>query len=87
MLKAGILTGLSNSTYIGLLQLLYTVTALRKLGTMAKLSKMLKEVLVYSKPTYYNNDSNSELYTKRKKKRLTVDSLLEKRALDNYYLN
>ena len=67
MLKVGILTGLSNSTYIGLLQLLYTVTALRKLDTMAKLSKIPKEALVYSRPTHCNNDSDSELYTKRKK--------------------
>ena len=44
---------------------------------------MPKEVLVYSGPTHCNNNSNSELYTERKEKRLTVDSALERRALDN----
>ena len=34
---------------------------------MAKLGKIPKEVLVYSRLTYCNNDSNSELYTKREK--------------------
>ena len=60
-MEVGILTGLSNSACIGLLQLLCTVTALRKLGTIVKLGKMPKEVLVYSKLTYCNNDSDSEL--------------------------
>ena len=86
-MKAGILTGLSNSACIGVLQLLCTVTALRKLGTMAELGKMPKEVLVYSGPTYCNNNSNSELCTEREEKRLAVDSALEKRALGNYCLN
>ena len=68
-----------------MLQLLYTVTALQKLNTMAKFSKMPKKALVYSKLTHCNNNLTAN-YT-LKEKRLTVNSTLEKRALDNYYLN
>ena len=55
--------------------------------TIAELSKLLKEALVYSGPTHCNNDSDSELCTERKEKRLTVDSALEKRALGDCCLN
>ena len=51
--------------------------------TMAELSKLPKEVLVYSGPTHYNN--NLTVNYALKEKRLTVDSALEKRALDNCY--
>ena len=53
--------------------------------TMVKLSKLLKKVLVYSKLTYYNNNPTVN-YT-LKEKRLTVNSILEKRALNNCYYN
>ena len=50
--------------------LLYTVTALRKVDKIAKLSKIPKEVLVYSKLTYCNNNLIVD-YT-LKEKRLIV---------------
>ena len=53
--------------------------------TIAKLGKLPKEALVYSKPTHCNNNPTVN-YT-LKEKRLTVDSALEKRALDNCYLD
>ena len=49
--------------------------------TMAELGKLPKEVLVYSGPTHCNN--NPTVNYVLKEKRLTVDSALEKRALDN----
>ena len=52
---------------------------------MVELGKLLKEVLVYSRPTYCNNNLTVN-YT-LKEKRLTVDSTLEKKALINYYLD
>ena len=50
---------------------------------MVKLSKLLKEVLVYNRPTYCNNNLTVNYILKEKK--LIVDSILEKRALDNCY--
>ena len=49
--------------------------------TMAELGKLPKEALVYSGPTHCNN--NPTVNYALKEKRLTVDSALEKRALDN----
>ena len=49
--------------------------------TMAKLGKLPKKALVYSKPTHCNNNPTVN-YT-LKEKRLTVNSTLEKRALNN----
>ena len=51
--------------------------------TITELGKLPKEVLVYSKPTYCNN--NLIVNYTLKEKRLTVDSILEKRALNNCY--
>ena len=50
---------------------------------MVKLGKLPKEVLVYSKPTYCNN--NPIVNYILKEKRLTVDFILEKRAFNNCY--
>ena len=52
---------------------------------MVKLGKLPKKALVYSKPTHCNN--NLIVNYTLKEKRLTVDSALKKRALDNCYLN
>ena len=52
---------------------------------MAEPGKIPKEALIYSRPTHCNNDLTAN-YT-LKEKRLTVDSVLEKRALNNCYLN
>ena len=67
-MEVGILTGLSNSACIGVLQLLCTVTALRKLGTMAELGKMPKEALVYSGPTHCNNNLTANCTLKEKRR-------------------
>ena len=49
--------------------------------TMVEFGKLPKEVLVYSGPTYCNN--NLIVNYVLKEKRLIVDFILEKRAFDN----
>ena len=50
--------------------MLYIVTALRKLDTMVELGKMPKEALVYSGPTYYNNNLTANYALKENRRGL-----------------